>query len=292
MRDVLIIGCNGQLGADMMHHFPTDRYTVSGMDFPDIDIVSMQSVVDAFDRYSPQIVINCAAYTAVDKCETERDAAFAVNAQGVGVLGKVAQARAVHIVHISTDYIFDGNKKEPYIEIDQPNPQSVYGESKYAGEKELIQSGCSYSIFRIAWLYGSRGNNFAKTIRTIALQKAQDRTELRVVNDQHGTPTYTVDVCKQIIMCLDKNDSGLFHCTNEGACTWYDFAKAIVKAYNIPVVVSPCTTQEFIRPAPRPANSVLENQELKKLGHNTMRPWESAFADYVAETLLKAERIQ
>jgi dTDP-4-dehydrorhamnose reductase len=268
--NILIVGHNGMLGQDMVRAARGAGHRVTGMDFPDIDITRNDSTQKAVAQVKPQAIINCAAYTAVDACETDRDRAFAVNAEGAGLLARYADEYGCALAHFSTDYVFDGRKKSPYVESDPVNPESVYGKSKLEGELK-VRKNCKRSfVFRIAWLYGTGGNNFVKTMRTLAQKNAAANTPLRVVNDQFGTPTYTVDVCRQTLRMVNTAHFGLYHCASEGRCSWYDFALEIVRAAGIPVQVLPCTTAEFPRPAPRPANSVLENSGLKKLGMNIM----------------------
>jgi len=198
-------------------------------------------------------------------------------------LASAAEGCGAAFVHFSTDYVFDGRKKSPYVESDPANPASVYGRSKLEGEL-LVQKNSKRSyIFRIAWLYGTHGNNFVKTIRSLAQKNAAANNPLRVVNDQFGSPTYTADVCRQTFGMIETPHFGLYHSTSEGQCTWFDFACEIVRASGIPAQVQPCTTAEFPRPAPRPANSVLENSALKKLGLNLMTHWKEAFADFMRD---------
>jgi dTDP-4-dehydrorhamnose reductase len=283
LMKLLVIGHQGQLGRDMMLAASASGFAADGVDFPAIDITSGAGTAAAVGRYRPDAIINCAAHTAVDKCETDTAAAFSVNADGVKNLALAARQSGAKLVHISTDYVFDGAKKTPYVESDTPNPMSAYGKSKLAGEKLLLDTYDRYFIFRVAWLYGTRGNNFLKTIRGLAQKRAGTGEPVRVVNDQIGTPTYTMHVCNQVLSMVSGERFGLYHCTNEGQCSWFDFAQAIVQAYAIPVEVLPCTTAEFPRPAPRPANSVLENEQLKKLGMNIMPQWEKGLEEYVEE---------
>lgn len=280
---ILVIGHRGQLGQDMMLAAAAQGHDAEGVDIPQIDITSDESVQKAVEQHSAGVIINCAGYTAVDRCEQDAAAAFAVNADGVGRLARAAARRGATLVHIGTDYVFDGTKKGPYVESDSPNPVSVYGKSKLAGEQQLKENCERYFIFRVAWLYGTRGENFLKTIRGLAQKRSLTGEPLKVVNDQIGTPTYTMHVCRQILSLLDSEAYGIYHCTNEGQCSWYDFAQAIVAAYAIPVKVLPCTTAEFPRPAPRPANSVLENERLKKMGKNIMPRWEKGLEEYLEE---------
>lgn len=281
--NILIVGHNGMLGQDMVRAAHGAGHNVSVVDFPDIDITKQESIQSHIASFRPQAVINCAAYTAVDACETDRGHAFAVNALGAGLLARAADECGAVVVHFSTDYVFDGTKAGPYRESDPVNPVSVYGKSKLEGEL-LVRDNCLRSfIFRTAWLYGAGGDNFVKTIRNLARKYAPSNTPLRVVNDQFGTPTWTMDVCRQTFRMIGTKHFGLYHCTSEGECSWYDFAAEILRAANVPVQVLPCTTAEFPLPAPRPANSVLENSGLKKLGLNVMPHWKEAFAAFLRE---------
>lgn len=281
--NLLIIGANGQLGSDMAKLAQAEGYNYTAIDFPEIDITNPESIENVFSRANPQIVINCAAFTAVDDCEKLPDTAFKVNGTGPGNLAVVSEQIGARLVHISTDYVFEGTKNKPYIENDSTGPRTVYGSSKLEGEIQ-VQNKCSkFQIYRIAWLYGLYGNNFVRAIRKGAAAKKSSGEALRVVNDQWGTPTSTSQVCNQIFKVMEIDINGIFHCTCEGECTWYDFALEIVKASGIDVQVIPCTTQEFIRPAPRPAYSVLENARLKNLGLNIMSNWKNAFKDFLDE---------
>ena len=281
--NLLIIGCNGQLGKDMMRVASQKKCMTLGLDLPSIDITRPDSVADAALRFRPDVIINCAAHTNVDACESEVEKAFALNSEAVRNIADAGRRVGAKVVHISTDYVFDGTKKTPYVETDKPNPCSVYGKSKLAGEQELQKAYDRHFIFRIAWLYGIHGNNFVKNIRAVAQKRAAAKEPLKVVDDQTGTPTYTVHVCRQILSMVDTDHFGTFHCTNEGCCTWFEFAHRITSASHIPVDVQPCTTEEFPRPAPRPRNSVLENRHLKELGLNIMPPWEKGFEEFLME---------
>ncbi len=280
---VLIIGSNGQLGTDMVMLSKQAGFNVSEIDFPQIDITDPLMTERCILDLKPDYVINCAAYTLVDDCETHQEKAFAVNAQGPLNIALSAKKSGAVMVQISTDYVFDGKKNSPYLEQDHTDPLTVYGKSKLEGER-LVAANCEkYQIFRIAWLYGIYGNNFVKTIRNIAQKKMQQKQPLTVVNDQIGTPTYTREVCAQVIKMITQPYYGIFHCTNEGSCSWYDFALEIIKAAGINVELVPCTTDEFPRPAPRPHFSVLENANLKKLNMNIMKDWKEAFKSFLID---------
>jgi dTDP-4-dehydrorhamnose reductase len=211
-----------------------------------------------------------------------RDEAFGLNAEACGFLAEAAKRHKALLVHFSTDYVFDGQSSTPYTESCRTNPQSVYGQSKLGGEKIITDMYDNVMIFRIAWLYGLHGSNFVKTIRWLAVSRAKEKKSLKIVNDQFGSPTWTVSVCKQVLAMLDRPERGIFHCTSEGFCTWYDFAKEIAAAFGINTSIEPCTTAEFPRPAPRPKYSVLENARFKEMGVNIMPDWRDAFKDFLS----------
>jgi dTDP-4-dehydrorhamnose reductase len=281
---LLIIGSNGQLGSDFVKLSESDpRHSVVPVDCPQIDIRDKSSVESVVNGYAPDAIVNCAAFTAVDDCETNGEAAFALNARACENLALAAKARSAPLIHISTDYVFDGAAASPYTEDCPTNPQTVYGKSKLRGEEIITDIyGGGSMLFRIAWLYGANGANFVKTVRRAALSCRRENKPLRVVNDQFGTPTWTVSVCRQILSVIDRGERGVFHATCEGACTWFDFAKEIVAACGTGAEVLPCTTEEFPRPAPRPRYSVLENARLKAMGANIMPGWREAFSEFLS----------
>ncbi|MDR2592925.1 MAG: dTDP-4-dehydrorhamnose reductase [Chitinispirillales bacterium] len=280
---LLIIGSTGQLGGDFVKIAGLQGHSVIPIDYPQIDIRDKSSVESAVNNSAPDAVINCAAFTAVDDCETNREAAFALNADACKNLALAAKGLASLLIHISTDYVFDGAASSPYTEDCPTNPQTVYGQSKLRGEEIIADLYADGSmIFRIAWLYGAGGANFVKTIRRVARSNRQENKPLKVVNDQFGTPTWTVSVCRQILSVIDIGERGIFHATSEGACTWFDFAREIVGADGIGADVLPCTTEEFPRKAPRPRYSVLENARLKALNMHIMPDWREAFHEFLS----------
>lgn len=281
MQKVLIFGVHGQLGQDMMAIVSSAGYTVSGVDVPDIDITNDVQTQKVIAACAPQVIINCSAYTAVDACETHEHEAFSVNSNGIANIAQAARLINARVVHFSTDYVFDGTKNRPYTENDIPNPKSIYGKSKLEGDQRLTRLLPDHIILRVAWLYGVHGKHFIKKIRDRALQMQDTGKPLKVVTDEIGTPTYTVDVCMQTLKLLTTDHRGIFHCTNEGFCTRFEFAQEIFRAYGIQVPLEPCTSKEFVLPAPRPAYGVLENNRLKELGINVMRDWKVAFRDYI-----------
>ena len=283
-QPIMVVGSNGQLGSDMCIEARTAGHEVFAVDFPRIDITSQQSVEKMINEVRPACIINCAAYTAVDDCETNKATAYALNADGPGYLATAAAAIGARMIHISTDYVFNGNKKGVYVETDTPDPQSIYGASKYEGEQQVAAVCADHQIFRIAWLYGLHGRNFVFNIRAAAEKRAGIDGKMSVVADQFGTPTYTKDVCRQVVRVMRQKElTGIFHATCEGSCCWFDFAKVIVDAAKIPVILSPCTTDEHPRPAPRPKNSHLENERLKAAGVAVMREWREAFDEFLRE---------
>jgi dTDP-4-dehydrorhamnose reductase len=279
---LLIVGAGGQLGSDFVKQANAAGHCVIPVDYPQIDICDKSSVERHVDDAKPDIIVNCAAFTAVDNCETETAKAFSLNANACTHLALSSKKHGAALVHFSTDYVFDGTASAPYAENSSTGPKSIYGESKLRGEMLITTLHENSMIFRIAWLYGLYGNNFVKTIRRVAAANAQEGKPLRVVNDQFGTPTWTVDVCRQVLAVLDKRERGVFHCTSEGFCSWYDFAKEIVAAAGIDADIQPCATEEFPRPAPRPRYSVLENARLKSLGVHIMPDWKDGFREFLS----------
>jgi dTDP-4-dehydrorhamnose reductase len=284
---LLIIGSTGQLGHDFVNQAGHAGYGITPIDYPQIDIRDKSSVESCVSGARPDVIVNCAAFTAVDDCETMPDKAFALNAAGCGVLAEVAKKHSAALVHFSTDYVFDGQASTPYTENSPTAPQSVYGKSKLRGEEIITELHDDVMIFRIAWLYGLHGNNFVKTIRRVALSCVQENRPLKVVNDQIGSPTWTISVVRQVFAMLDRRERGIFHCTSEGFCSWFDFAKEIVAAAGINADIKPCTTEEFPRPAPRPRYSVMENTRLKSIGVNIMPDWRDGFKEFLSTESLQ-----
>ncbi len=290
---VLVIGCGGQLGSDFTTLCKKGGHDVTALDYPQVDITDQKQLLPIVTSCAPQVIVNCAAFTNVDLCETQEHLAFELNASGPRNLALCAQQTDSLLVHFSTDYVFDGLGSRPYTENDQPSPATAYGRSKLQGEKNIADILDNHMIFRIAWLYGNNGSNFVKTIRRAALKNKDLNQPLNVVADQIGTPTWTVDVCKQVLTIMKGDQRGIFHCTSEGECSWYDFAVEILKAASIPVEVKPCTTDQFPRPAQRPPFSVLKNERLQELGKNTMPQWVDGFIKFLqSENRTKGEIAQ
>jgi dTDP-4-dehydrorhamnose reductase len=279
---VLIVGCLGMLGSDLVARF-SPGHEVKGVDRPEIDITRMEQCFAQVEGFRPDVVINAAALTMVDYCETHEKEAFLVNAEGAGNLSQAAASAGALLVHYSTDYIFDGLKKEAYLEGDAPNPQSVYGRSKLLGE-ELVRRHCrDHLILRTSWLFGRNGSNFIRAI----VDAAKKGATLRVVNDQRGSPSYSVDVASYTLRMVEAGCRSIYHLTNSGSCTWYELAVRALEWMGIEgVSIAPVSTREFRRPAPRPANSTLANSRLERDGLPPMRPWQDAVQEYIEQHLL------
>ncbi|KOP71893.1 dTDP-4-dehydrorhamnose reductase [Bacillus sp. FJAT-21945] len=274
---VLVTGSNGQLGQDLVnllknYQIETYAYTKS-----ELDIINQEAVDAIVHEIRPDVIINAAAYTKVDLAESNEDIAFAVNAWGQRNLSVAAEMYGAKMCYISTDYVFDGNGKEPYKEYDQINPLGVYGKSKYAGEELTKTLSTKYFIVRTAWVYGEHGNNFVH----IMLRLAKDQNKLGVVNDQIGSPTYTVDLARFIVRLVQTEKYGVYHATNSGSCTWYDFSKAIFEESSLEVKVTPLTTEEFPTKATRPSYSVLDNFAMRVNGFGQLRPWREALSEFI-----------
>jgi dTDP-4-dehydrorhamnose reductase len=271
---VLVTGAKGQLGLsirDQSGGFPDLQLVYT--DVEELDITSEFSLREFFSRNRIDVVVNCAAYTTVDKAETEQEKAFMINDQAVKNLAILSKEFGYFMVHISTDFVFDGTKTQPYLETDIPNPLSVYGHSKLAGEKEVLSHTQNAAIIRTSWLYSEYGNNFVKTIQRLALE----RKEIRVVDDQVGTPTYAGDLALVILKMISKGfgtaGCHIYHFSNTGIASWFDFAKAIIDAGNFDCKVVPIPTIEYPLPAKRPAYSVLNKEKIIKQFNLDIPDW-------------------
>ncbi len=271
---VLITGAAGMLGQAMLDVF-ADSDPV-GVDLPEVDITKPQDIARVLDVYRPTTVINCAAFTAVDACETKEELANRVNGVGVGYLAKATEVQKIPLVHISTDYVFSGTNPDGYNEDYPPGPPSnAYGRTKLHGEQQLIKNARRHYLVRTSWLYGAHGQNFVQTM----LELGKSKSELKVVNDQHGKPTYTRDLAGFIkSLLVTRAPYGIYHGVNEEATTWFDFTKEIFRQAGITTPVTPCPSSEYPRPAKRPEWSILLNTKRPAL-----RPWSEALRDYLAE---------
>lgn len=284
MEKVLITGGAGQLGSDVRSEFSEKAAAIS-VDIPDFDITNLEAVVRYLRHVGPSAVIHCAAYADVDGSESDHDRAYSVNSIGTRNVAIAARKVGARLIYISTDYVFEGTKPDPYTEFDEPNPRTVYGKSKLMGERYVQQQLHEYFIVRIAWLYGRTGRNFVKTI----LRLAREGKPLRVVDDQYGTPTWTVDVARQLQHLLETEAYGTYHATAQGSCSWYEFARAVLEEAGIDAPVAPIATEEYPRPAPRPKNSVLDNFLLRIQELDRMPPWRESLAQFMAQTRCEEE---
>jgi dTDP-4-dehydrorhamnose reductase len=277
-KRVLVTGAAGILGHKVLEACP-EGWEMKGVDIEDFDITSSKDCRSALESHAPRLLINCAAFTDVDRCETEYETAYRVNAIGAGNLARAASEQGAEIIHVSTDYVFDGEKREPYYEDDPVCPMSAYGRTKLAGETFVRANNPRHWIVRTQWLYGHHGKNFVDTI----LNAARTRPKLEVVDDQIGCPTYAKDLAEQMVRIAELGPPyGIYHGSNEGDCSWYDFAKRIVEGGGLGhVQVDPITSDKLTRAARRPAHSVLRNFHLEMTIGNSMRPWEEALADYL-----------
>lgn len=288
---VLITGCNGQLGNELISIINSKKSEIGlipkefseceviPVDIDILDISDFCAVEKLVNDKKPDIIINCAAMTNVDGCETDYETAFKVNAVGVRNLAVASENIGAKFIHISTDYVFSGENSKPYVEWDLINPQSVYGASKALGEKYALSFCKKTFIVRTSWLYGYKGKNFVKTIRRIA--KANE--SIKVVNDQRGNPTNANDLAHHLLKLAVTNEYGIFHCTGEGECSWCDFAKKIVEYSGINCVVNGCTSEEYPTPTKRPKYSALKNLGLICSVGNEMRDWEIALKEYISK---------
>ena len=286
---ILVTGAKGQLGKEIKACF--DRgYTELGtpdvlkldntvryVDIDEIDISDLAAVQNLFSEENFDVVINCAAYTNVNKCESDELTAFKANAIGPRNLAIVCERRGAKLIHVSTDYVFEGNGTVPYTEWDICNPQSVYGKTKYLGEEYIKQFSTKYFIVRTAWLYGYYGNNFVKTMIKIATEKGASK----VVSDQRGNPTNACDLAHHLLKLCTTEEYGIYHGTGNGECSWYEFTKKIVELSAISATVTPCTTEEYPTPAKRPAYSSLNNLMFRATVGDEFRNWEEALECFI-----------
>lgn len=278
---ILVTGAKGMLGTELMKIIESSKnYEVLGIDISDLDLSDLKKSTEFICKFAPDCIVNCAAYTNVDNCEKEFETAFKANSIIPKNLAIISEQINAKLVHISTDYVFDGESKKPYIESDFVNPINVYGKSKLDGENNIRNLCNKFYILRTQWLFGEYGNNFVKNI--ILLSK--DKPELKVVNDQFGSPTFTKDLCCVILNLLNTNDYGTYHITNKGVVSWYEFTKEIFKIANIKTKVEPCTSDEFKRAATRPKYSPMDNFNYKICGFDEIRDFREALKQYLEET--------
>lgn len=277
---ILITGYKGMLGSDLVETLKDgNQHELILTDVDELDITNLDQVKNFFNETKPEAIINVAAYTDVDGCETNRDLAFSVNSLGPKNLAIVCKENDAKLLHISTDYVFPGNNTKPYNEEDKIGPQSYYGKTKLYAEEFIKENMENYFIVRTAWLYGINGKNFVKTM----LNLAKTNSEITVVNDQRGSPTFTVDLADAIRELIKTDKYGIYHVTNSGECTWYDFAKNIFELANIDIKVKPVTTAEYPTLAKRPEYSVLSNEKWNAAGFKSLRNYKEALKSYMEQ---------
>jgi dTDP-4-dehydrorhamnose reductase len=276
---IFITGHKGMLGRELVAVAKRLNFAVSGFDRPEGDITNRMAVQRAVQEAEPRLIIHAAAYTQVDQAESEADLAYFVNATGTQNVCLAAQNLNIPVVYLSTDYVFDGTKAEPYDEWDEPKPLSVYGKSKLAGERFVRELCSKHYIVRTSWLCGHGGVNFVETV----LKLARERDELKVVNDQHGSPTFCRDLAPEIFRLAESGAHGTYHITNQGYTTWFGFAQTIIELSRLKTPVHPITTDDFPRPAPRPRNSRLSPRLYENAIGIRMAGWEEGLHNYLTQ---------
>ena len=285
---ILVLGANGMLGHELMDLL-SPRWELTGADIGEVDVADRDGTEEYIGALKPNVVINAAARTDVDGCERDPEGAFAVNARGAAHIAAACGGIASRMIHVSTDYVFDGLKGKPYLESDKPNPQSVYGRSKLAGERAVGEALGDYLIVRTSWLFGAHGKNFVDTI----LNAASQRKILEVVGDQHGAPTYTRDLAAAIGRLLATDYCGIVNVTNSGVCSWCEYARAILEIAGVDgVTVSEITSERLSRPAPRPPFSVLDGSRYAGLAGAPLRHWREAVGEYLNKSQIPNPKSQ
>ncbi|MBU3088273.1 dTDP-4-dehydrorhamnose reductase [Clostridium gasigenes] len=286
---ILITGCKGQLGNELQSIIKTGKAEIGvvsneikdsqviALDVEDLDITNLAQVKEVISREKPDVVINCAAATNVDGCESNQDLAFKINALGPRNLAMVCEEIGAKLVQVSTDYVFSGIGNKPLAEFDLTGPTSVYGTTKLAGEEFVREFSSKYFVVRTAWLYGYVGKNFVYTMMNLG----RDKESLNVVDDQRGNPTNANDLAYHILKLIETKEYGVYHCTGKGECSWCDFAKLIMKLSDRKCVVNPCTSEEFKTAAKRPEYSSLDNMMLRCTVGDEMRDWKEALASFI-----------
>lgn len=274
---VLVTGANGQLGYDVIKRLEQNNIDYLGTDIDILDITDQEQVKKFISNYNPDVVIHCGAYTAVDKAEDDRELCYSVNVLGTRYIAEACKDINAKMVYISTDYVFDGEGDQPFKVTDKPNPINYYGQTKYEGELEVQKNLEKYFIVRISWVFGSNGNNFVKTM----LRLGKERDEVSVVADQIGSPTYTFDLAELLVDMIKTDKYGIYHATNEGYCSWYEFACEIFKQANIDIKVNPLSTEDYPTRAKRPKNSKMNKERLEHHFY-LLRKYENALFDFLS----------
>jgi dTDP-4-dehydrorhamnose reductase len=272
---VIILGGKGMLGTDVASECKSRNINYEVFDLPEFDITNERQLLSVI--HNAKIIINCAAYTNVEKAETETELAFRVNAEAVGMLAASARKSGAWVLHISTDFVFDGTSKKPYIEKDPPHPINAYGRTKLAGERLLEENRCHYCIMRVEWTYGHNGDNFIKKF----LQRAKTSKEMKVVDDQIGSPTATTEAAKAVCDLIHKKPTGIYHFAGKGYATRLDTARLIAQKLNLDVQMIPCKTSDFPSAAARPLNSRFDCSKISMLLSNPIKPWQEPLEEFL-----------
>ncbi|MBS7009164.1 dTDP-4-dehydrorhamnose reductase [Anaerostipes sp.] len=276
---ILVTGAAGQLGHDVMDELKKRDHEAVGVDVQEMDITDAEKVRQVITDADVEAVIHCAAYTAVDAAEDNEELCRKINAEGTENIARVCRDLELKMMYISTDYVFDGQGERPWEPDDERNPLNVYGQTKYEGELAIEENLDKYFIVRIAWVFGVNGKNFIKTM--LNLGKTHDR--ITVVNDQTGSPTYTFDLARLLVDMIETEKYGRYHATNEGLCTWYEFACEIFKQAGIEIEVAPVSSDEYPAKAKRPENSRMSKEKLDQNGFERLPSWQDALARYLKE---------
>lgn len=280
---VLVTGAKGQLGTDVMEQLNANNIEAVGIDREELDIVDKKACEEFFEKANAEkridAVIHCAAYTAVDKAEDEQELSYNINALGTENIALACKKFDMKLMYISTDYVFNGQGERPWEPDDEREPLNVYGKTKYEGELFVEKLSYKYFIVRIAWVFGIAGHNFIKTM----LKLAKERDSLTVVDDQIGSPTYTADLSKLLVAMIQTDKYGRYHATNEGYCSWYEFAKEIFKVAGVEIDVKPVDSSAYPAKAKRPANSRMEKSKLDEMGFKRLPSWQDATRRYIEE---------
>lgn len=276
---VLVTGVRGQLGYDVVNELEKRGLEAIGVDIQEMDITDEASVNSVIGEAAPDAVIHCAAYTAVDAAEDNIEICRKVNADGTQNIANMCKKLDIPMIYISTDYVFDGQGERPWLPDDERAPLNVYGQTKYEGELAVQNTLDKYFIVRIAWVFGVNGKNFIKTM----LNLGKTREHLTVVNDQFGSPTYTYDLARLLVDMIQTDKYGIYHATNEGICTWYEFACEIFKQAGLNVSVAPVTADQYPAKAKRPSNSRMSKDKLEENGFEKLPTWQDALKRYLKE---------
>lgn len=280
---VLVTGAKGQLGTDVMEQLNANNIEAVGIDREELDIVDKKACEEFFEKANAEkridAVIHCAAYTAVDKAEDEQELSYNINALGTENIALACKKFDMKLMYISTDYVFNGQGERPWEPDDEREPLNVYGKTKYEGELFVEKLSDKYFIVRIAWVFGIAGHNFIKTM----LKLAKERDSLTVVDDQIGSPTYTADLSKLLVSMIQTDKYGRYHATNEGYCSWYEFAKEIFRVAGVKIDVKPVDSSAYPAKAKRPANSRMEKSKLDEMGFKRLPSWQDATRRYIEE---------